>query len=234
MNILVTGASSGIGRATAEYLDSVGHRVVMVARRAEILQDIAQKMNNDPLCIPYDLLDLKNIEQIFVQCKQKNIKLDGLVHCAGINRDMPIKVNDIDVMLDVTKLNYMAFVELGKFFSSPRYSNSGASVVAMSSCAVYDCAKSMCTYTASKAAIDTTVRIMAKEFAKRKIRVNSIQPSFVDTEMIQTVDNIEGKVANQPLGLIEPSQVAYLIEFLLSNKAKYISGSNIKISSAVI
>lgn len=234
MNVLITGATSGIGRATAEYLDSIGYHIVMVARRTEMLEDIAQGMKNVSLCIPYDLLELENIEQIFVQCKQRGIKLDGMVHCAGINRDMPIRVNDVDVMMDVTKLNYMAFVELGKFFSSRRYSNDGSSIVAMSSCAVYDCAKSMCTYTASKAAIDTTVRIMAKEFAKRKIRVNSIQPSFVDTEMIKTVDDIEGKIANQPLGLIEPVQVAYLIDFLLSDKAKYISGSNIKISSAVL
>lgn len=234
MNVVVTGASSGIGRATAQYLDSIGYRVVMVARRREILVDLASKMQNDPLCIQYDLLDLENIEQIFDLCRRENIKLDGLVHCAGINRDMPIKVNAINTMMDVTKLNYMSFVELGKYFSSPRYSNTGAAMVAMSSCAVYDCAKSMCTYTASKAAIDVTVRIMAKEFAKRRIRVNSIQPSFVDTEMTYNVDNLEAKVANQPLGFIEPIQVAYLIEFLLSDKAKYISGSNIKISAAVL
>lgn len=234
MNIVVTGASSGIGRATVLHLDSLGHRVIMVARREDALRDLVLRMKNTPLYFPYDLQNLENIESIFTYCKQEGIKLDGLVHCAGINRDMPIKVNDISAMMEVMRLNYMSFVELGKFFSLKKYTNDGAAMVALSSCAVYDCAKSMCTYTASKAAIDTTVRIMAREFAKRKIRVNSIQPAFVDTEMARSVDNLEAKVANQPLGFIEPVQVAYLIEFLLSDKAKYISGSNIKISAGVL
>lgn len=233
-NILVTGASFGIGKATAEYLDSVGYRVVMVARSEQKLQEIAETMENDPLCIPYDLLNLENIEQVFITCKQHEIKLDGLVHCAGINRDMPIKVNDISAMMDVTKLNYMSFVELGKFFSSPRYSNTESSIVVMSSTAVYKCTKSMCSYTASKAAVDTTVKIMAKEFSKRRIRVNSIQPSLVDTEMMQSIANWGEKVAAMPLGLIEPIQIAYLIEFLLSDKAKHISGSNIAVSSGAV
>lgn len=234
MNVLVTGATAGIGRVTAEYLDSVGHRIIMVARRAKLLQDIASNMQNDPFCIPFDLCNLENIEQIFIQCKQANIKLDGLVHCAGSNQDMPIKVNDVDIMMNVTKLNYMAFVELGKYFSLTRYSNTGSSIVAMSSTAVFGCDKSMCTYTATKAAIDTTVRIMAKEFAKRKIRVNSIQPTYVDTEMTRNTPDWEAKVAALPLGLVEPIQIAYLIEFLLSEKAKYISGSQIKVSSGSI
>lgn len=232
--VLVTGASSGIGKVTAKYLDSIGYRVVMVARSKQKLQEVAGALKNDPLYVPYDLLDLKNIEQIFATCKQHKIKLDGLVHCAGINRDMPIKVNNIDAMMDVTKLNYMAFVELGKFFSSARYSNAGSSIIAMSSAAVYTCQKCMCSYTASKAAIDATVQVMAKEFAKRRIRANSIQPTFVDTEMLYNTPNWEEKAANLPLGLVEPIQIAYLVEFLLSDKAKYISGSNIKVSSAVV
>ena len=103
--------------------------------------------------------------------------------------------------------------------------------MAMSSIAVHFCPKSMCSYSASKAAIDMTVEVMAKEFVKRKIRVNSIQPTFVDTEMTHNTSDWEAKAAALPLGLIEPIQIAYLVEFLLSDKAKYISGSHIKVSS---
>jgi short-subunit dehydrogenase len=234
MNVLITGASAGIGRTAAEYLDSVGHRIVLVARNMDRLVNIADTLKNAPLCISYDLCDLDNIEEIFMKCKEADIKLDGLVHCAGINRDMPLKVNDVSVMMEVTKLNYMSFVELGKFFSMKKYSNDGASIVAMSSTAVYGCDKSMCTYAGSKAAIDTTVRVMSKEFAKRGIRVNSIQPNYVDTEMAHNTPDFESKIAAIPLGLIQPVYVAYLIEFLLSEKSKYISGSNIKMSSAAI
>ena len=75
---------------------------------------------------------------------------------------------------------------------------------------------------------------MSKEFARRRIRVNSIQPSFVDTPMARETNDYEAKFSAQPLGVIEPIHIAYLAEFLLSDKAKYISGSNIKISSAVL
>lgn len=234
MNILVTGATSGIGKTAAEYLDSVGHRIVLVARNEERLQAVAETLRNNPIYIPYDLCDLENIEQVFICCKEAGIKLDGMLHCAGINRDMPIKVNDVSIMIEVTKLNYMSFVELGKYFSMKKYSSDGSSIVAMSSTAVLGCDKSMCTYAASKASIDISVRVMAKEFVRRKIRVNSIQASYVDTPMALTVDNLEAKIAGQPLGIIEPIQIAYLMEFLLSDKAKYISGSNIKVSAVGI
>lgn len=234
MNILITGASSGIGKAAVEYLDSVGHRIVLVARNQERLEQTAQTLKNNPICIPCDLCDLDNIEHIFIQCKDAGIKLDGMLHCAGINRDMPVKANDVAAMVDVTTLNYMSFVELGKYFSMKKYSNDNGSIVAMSSTAVLGCDKSMCTYAASKAAVDTAVRVMAKEFVRRKIRVNSIQASYVETPMMEIVDNLEEKIAAQPLGIIEPIQVAYLMEFLLSEKSKYITGSNIKISGAGI
>lgn len=232
--VLITGASSGIGKATAIHLDSVGYRTVLVARRKDALSEVAASLSADTLCIPYDLQDLENIETIFAQCKEQNVKIYGMVHCAGINRDQPVKTNDLSDMIQVMNLNLLSFVQLAKFFCQKKYSEDGGAIVAMSSTAVLGCDKSMCTYSASKAGVDAAVRVMSKEFARRKIRVNSIQPTYVDTEMARQTTDYEAKFAAQPLGVIEPAYVAYLTEFLLSERAKYISGSNVKMSSAAI
>lgn len=232
--VLITGASSGIGEAAAEYLDSMGYRVIIVARRLEKLQQLARKLSKDTICISYDLQNLTDIESVFLQVKEAGAKLYGLVHCAGINRDQPVKTNVLEDMIQVMNLNLMSFIELSKYFCRKKYSEDGGAIVAMSSAAAFDCSKGMCTYAASKAGVDAAVKVMSKEFARRKIRVNSIQPSFVDTPMARDTNDFEAKFAAQPLGVIPPIDIAYLIEFLLSDKAKHISGSNIKISSAVM
>ncbi len=233
MNIVITGATSGIGKTATEYFASQGNTVVMVARNNIVLEQLCSKYPNS-IGIKYDLCDLNNIENIFLECKDRGIKLDGLVHCAGINRDMPVKVNDVAIMNQVFATNCLSFMELVKYFALKKYSNDGSAVIGMSSIAVEACNKSMSTYAASKAGLDAMVRVMAKEYAKRGIRVNSIRASFVDTPMTRSIDDFENKIASQPLGIIEPIQIAYLIEFLLSERSKYISGSNIKMSAAVI
>ena len=231
-SILITGASSGIGKATAEYLNSVGYQVVLVARNREKLELIARGLSDDTVVVPYDLQDLAGIEKIFTTCKEKGIVLYGMVHCAGINRDQPVKTNNLQDMVAVMNVNLLSFIEMSKYFSKKKYSCDGGAIVAMSSMAAFVCAPGMCTYSASKAGVDAAVQVMSKEFARRSIRVNSIQPTFVNTEMGRSTVNSEEKFAGIPLGVIEPEYIAYLIEFLLSEKAKYISGTSVKVSSA--
>lgn len=236
--ILVTGASSGIGAAVSQYLSEQGYGVVLVARNKSKMEQIAAAFSGNRHIISYDLTDLENIEQIFIQCKEKGIKLDGMVHCAGISNDIPIRANDVEVMKDVTTINYYSFVELCKYFIKKKYSQDGASVVALSSSAAELCSKGMCTYSASKAALNATVKVLSKESLKRRQRVNAIMPNFVDTPMAQNVNNtfgnLERKIAAQPLGIIEPVQIAYLVEFLLSDKSSYITGACIPVSGGAI
>ena len=230
--VLITGASAGIGKAMAIHLNSIGYRVVLVARNKIKLDEVAKELSDDTLCIEYDLQNLNDIEKIFKECQAQGVKLYGLVHCAGIMRDQPLRTNRLQDMIDVMNLNLLSFIELVKYFSHKKYSEDNGSIVAMSSTAVYACNKSTCTYSASKAGVDAAVRVMSKELVKRRIRVNSIQPTYVNTEMARSTPNYEEKFAAIPLGVIEPEYIAYLAEFLLSDKSKYISGSNIKMASA--
>lgn len=237
-NILVTGASSGIGAAVSKYLSEQEYFVILVARNEDKLKKIQGELHGESLIVPYDFSELENIENIFYNCRNSELKLDGLVHCAGINNDIPIRANDVEVMQEVTTVNYFSFVELGKHFNKKKYSNDNASIVAISSSASISCGKGMCTYAASKAALNASVKVMGKEFLKRKQRVNAILPTFVDTPMAarmnESLGDLEKKVAGQPLGLIEPEHIAYLTEFLLSDKSSYITGACIPVSAGAI
>lgn len=236
--ILVTGASSGIGAAVSRYLSEQGYFVILAARNKNKLNDVADKLAGQSLIIPYDLSDLEHIEDIFTNCQDKGIRLDGLVHCAGINNDIPVRANDVKVMEEVTTINYYSFVELGKYFNKKKYSNDKASIVAISSSAAESCSKGMCTYSASKAALNAAVKVMGKEFLKRRQRVNAVLPTFVDTPMAarmnDSLGDLDKKIAGQPLGLIDPRQIAFLVEFLISDKSSYITGACIPVSAGAI
>ncbi len=232
-NILVTGASQGIGAETAKYLSGHGATVVLTARNGEKLKKMQEDIATESYIFPYDLSDLKHIESIFEFCAEHGIKLHGMVHCAGVNRDTPIRNNDVELMKETMAVNYMSFVELAKFFVRKKYSQDNSSVVAISSLATNIIAAGMSTYTSSKAALEATIKVMAKEVVKRRIRVNAVAPACVDTEMVNNAPflNDEAVCAAQPLGLIEPAYISYLVGFLLSDEAKYITGSVIPVSA---
>lgn len=234
--ILITGASQGIGAQTAEYLSAQGMSVIMVARNKDKLEKIKAKLPEQSYIYPYDLSKLEQIKEIFDFCADLGIKLNGMVHCAGVNRDIPIRNNNLEMMLETLTINYMSFVELSKYFIKKKYSEDDSSIVAISSHATNIISSGMSTYTSSKAALEATVKVMAKEILKRKIRVNAIAPACVDTEMIANAPFIdrENLVISQPLGLIEPKYISFLVDFLLSEKAKYITGAIIPVSAGTV
>lgn len=234
-NILITGASSGIGEAIARHLHSLGATVILVARSVEKLNSMQEELKERVHVFSLDLSHLEDIEDIFLFCKEKSIFLDGLVHAAGISVDIPIKALRVEDMQEMMTVNYFSYVQLGKYFANRKYSKDGASIVAFSSAASFMCDKGMSQYSASKAAINATTKTMAKEFINRKIRVNAIAPAFVDTDMTWNVANyVEGFCENinktQPLGIIPKEQISYLVEFLLSDCSKYITGNIIPVT----
>ena len=224
-NILITGASSGIGKATSIYLSEQGYQCVLVSRNKDELERISNDLPSKSWFFPYDLNNLTDIEHIYQFCAENDVKLDGLVHCAGITKDLPVRANDIDIMQEVLTVNYASFVELCKYFSGKKYHSPQSSIVAISSHGSQSCASGTCVYSSSKAAINAAVKVMSKEFLRYGIRVNAILPSFVNTPMIPEFIDAETQKKNQPLGIIEPEYISYLVEFLLSDHAKYITGT---------
>lgn len=239
-NILVTGASSGIGKAVTQFLDSQGYRIIMTARNHDKMKELSTNMRNSPIIIPADLSIEEQIDHIFKKCRESAIRLNGLVHCAGIGKSMPVKglrINE-DIHAQM-KINAYSFAKMGRLFSSKKYSEDGGSIIAISSMASKSCIAGHCGYASSKAAVNAMVKVMAKEFLRRKIRVNAILPTYVDTPLlkgdVESAFGLDEKINSiQPLGIITPESIAYLAEFLLSEKSRYITGALIPVTGGAM
>ena len=181
---MVTGASSGIGKETALYLAKQGATVVLVARNKTRLKEVKNAIGEHVYSYICDLSQLESIKGIFEFCKEKGLKLYGMVHAAGISNPIPVRSVSVESMQETMRVNCMSFAELGKYFCGKKYSNENASIVAISSLAATRPVMGQLTYAASKSALNSMVEVMAKEFLKRKIRVNAIMPSYVDTPMV--------------------------------------------------
>ncbi len=233
-NYMIIGATSGIGEACAKKLADDNNVLIVVGRNQKKLSDLQKSLKGHILPITYDLENIYDIKKIYEICFQKKIKLDGLIYSAGIDGTWPVKINPIDKMRQMMDVNCFAFVELAKHFYSKRNSNDGASIVAISSISSLTMEPGMMAYSASKAALNSVVKTMAKEFIRRKIRVNAVLPSGVMTgmteekgELIETVQGVVQSLKHenvQSLGMISPEQVAEEVAFLLSDKTLYKTG----------
>lgn len=244
-NYIITGASSGIGAACAKRLASDDNCLILVGRNCERLNSVAEGLPGRIKTISYDLNDLEHIKSIFVECKEQGVKLDGMVYSAGVNADCPIKANQIQLMQEAMNINCFAFVEMGKLFYSKSFSNDNSSIVAVSSISSITCEKGMAPYSASKAALNTVIKTMAKEFSRRKIRVNAVLPGGVDTPMARKKMEVLGvkadeggtkpNVANEPqfLGIIPPEIIADNIAFLLSQSGEFTTGELLVIGGGI-
>lgn len=231
-NILITGATSGIGESAARYLHENGYFVVLVARNKQKLQSLSDEFGGDVCCISYDLHDLENIENIFKECKSQGIMLDGFVHCAGIAGNYPVRSLGLSFVKDMMDINTLSFVALSKFAVNRKYSSDNCSIVAMSSLSSLTCYPGTASYSMSKSSLNAFCKVLSKEVLKRGIRVNVIMPGYVRTPMMgETPDS--DIIAQQSFGYIEPQEIAYVIEFLLSDKSLKITGSEIKVSAGM-
>ena len=235
-NILIIGASRGIGRDISEYLLSLGANIVVVAREEITLCPLKELSPKHVMIYPYDMSNLDNIETIFQFCMDNHIKLDGLVYSAGVSVDCPVKMLEAEHTKQVYNINILGYIQAVRFFGLKKYSNENSSIVVLSSAASKICEKGMVEYASSKSAVNAATNVLSKELARRKIRVNAIAPGMVDTDMYRnTVDKIDDYETYlqkmQPYGVIPVRQISYLIKFLLSAESQYITGAVIPVSA---
>ena len=237
--ILVTGASSGIGRACAILISQLGGSVVLTGRRAEALDETLRQMENQErhLIHPCDICDSAAVAELV----KASGKIDGLVHAAGIGPMCPIGFIDEEHVQGVMKTNYFAFLELMKHYSKARNRSDGLSVVAISSVSAMVGWGGGAIYCGSKGAVSASVRALALELAAKGIRVNAVCPSNVKTPLYESgaadVNDEEGLAslkAKQPLGLGMPEQVASAVAFLLSDASSFITGVNLPVDGGYL
>jgi len=232
--ILVTGASSGIGAATARVISQWGGVVVLLARDAERLRQTRDSLAGPGHALyQFDLTQLDDIPGLLKRIARDQGPLAGLVHAAGVSAVMQvgiIKPHHLEAMFAV---NVHAALMLARGFCQAGVkAATGASLVFMSSAAAICGVAGMSVYAASKAALAGAVRSLACELAPRSIRVNAILAGAVRTTMHEglTVNRLSGEAIagyerRHPLGLGEPEDIAQAAGFLLSEAARWITGT---------
>lgn len=240
--VLVTGASSGIGAACAKVIAELGGTVVLVARRADKLDEVKASLPDSArhVCLAADVGKTEAVQDLVKEAVAGG-KLDGLVHAAGVMPLMPVGLIDESVAKSAFDVNYFAFLELMKHCTKMGARNPGFSAVAVSSVSAEVGWAGGSVYCGTKGALSATVRSMALELAPKGIRVNAVCPSNIKTPLHSEVGSglsreefYKSLGTNQPLGLGEPEQVANAVAFLLSSAASFITGVNLPVDGGYL
>jgi predicted outer membrane repeat protein len=224
--ILVTGASSGIGKQAAITISQNGAIVYIIGRNKQRLDETLKELKgNHHQSIVADLSDHNEIDTLI----DKLPELNGVVHSAGIANLLPAKFIQPENISQMFKINYEAPVLItGKLLKKKKLKNN-ASIVFISSLATKDPIIGGALYGSTKGAIEAYSKVLCVELASRGIRSNCISPAYVKTVMIDFIQKEEMEKYEKiyPLGFGEAIDVAHAIVFFLSDASRWISGANL-------
>ncbi|MEN3940212.1 SDR family oxidoreductase [Prosthecobacter sp. SYSU 5D2] len=235
--VLVTGASSGIGRDACILLSELGAKVILVARRQDELVKTLESMTGEGH--HYYSFDVTQVRETAAWMKTVAVEcgpIDGIVCAAGATNTEAIRHLDFDKMDHLMDLNFKASMAMVHAVRQKqvRRKDGGLSVVLVSSTAGHKGFPGLSIYAATKGAIDAAVRVLAIELARESIRVNSVVPGLVQTEMVISYEqNVAGKNAVKagfdlhPLGAGFPRDVSNALAFLLSDASRWITGTSL-------
>lgn len=231
---LVTGASSGIGRATSQLLAMQGAKVLLNGRNEEALAYTAASIpKGQAVCLPHVLRDLDDTAIWVSELVKVHGPLDGLVHSAGIRSALPLRMLKGITVAQEWQLHVQVPMGLLKGFRQRRPKGLPGAVVLVSSVMGLNGAPLQVSYCAAKSAMLGLVRSAALELAPEGIRVNAVAPGCVATEMMAsfqemlTEEQFADIVAQHPLGLGTPEDVAHAAAFLLGDTARWITGTTL-------
>jgi NAD(P)-dependent dehydrogenase (short-subunit alcohol dehydrogenase family) len=232
--IVLSGASSGLGRAISIELARRGAQLILIGRNAERLEETARVLTgggHQTLA-----MDLNRHEDILTSLKNatNGKRLYGLCHSAGIVDLLPLSANKPERIKAVFAINYVAGMELARAVCRfDVMEETGGSILFVASISATIGEPGKIAYAGSKGALVASARAMAIELARRKIRVNVISPGLVRTEMVErssqvlTKDQVKAIEDAHPLGLGDPQDVAYAACFMLSPTSKWITGTDL-------
>lgn len=228
--ILITGASSGIGREIARTLSSE-NRLILCGRNQERLQETKNlcAQGEQHLVWPYDLADTAGIGEALKEfLREKEAFVSSFVHSAGMSPISPLRMLTTAQMHEIMDVNFFSAAEILKVLCSKKINKKSLqSVVLISSIASQFGTKGQSVYAASKAALDAFMRSIAVELAPR-VRVNSVLPGGIETAMsapfLQNGIDLSALDKEYLLGRGKTKDIANMVEFLLSDKARWITG----------
>ncbi|MBP9984162.1 MAG: SDR family oxidoreductase [Prevotella sp.] len=234
--ILVTGASSGIGKGIALACAKMGATVIMTGRNAERLNETLSLMPvGDHKAISADLTKAEDIDRLVDELP----KLDGFVQCAGVGSRVACKYVTQETINHTMNPNFEAPVLLQSALLKKKKINKGASIVYIASIAAWSPSLGNGIYSASKGAIMSYAQCLAQELAPRLIRVNCVCPAMVWTDLVLqegiTREDLQEDEKRYPLKRYgTPEDIANLSIYLLSEASCWMTGSNIEISGGCV
>ncbi len=232
--ILITGASSGIGKQCAIDFSRMGATVIMIARNENRLKQTFSELSGEGhIIISADLTNFNAIPELVESIANSTGKIDGLVNCAGISTTLPLKLISVEKLDEFFRTNVYSTIELTRHVTKAKYMNSGASVIFFSSVmgCVGESGKSL--YSMTKGALISATRSLACEFAKRQIRVNCVSPGAILTPINENLPHMADPELRKRLeekhllGLGKTSDISYACIYLLSDAARWVTGHNL-------
>lgn len=234
--ILVTGASSGIGKAAAIECSKMGAKVIVTARNeARLSQTFSELEGNGHQVFLCDLASEADIDKMVAELPE----IQGLINNAGYTKILPVQFINTEDIKGILNVNTIAPMLLLQKLLKKKKLKKRASVVFTSSMAGLGSStvgNSM--YTASKGAISAFIRCVALELAPKNIRVNAVCPAMVDTGILDSgtvsQEQLEEDIKNYPLGRYgHPNDIAWAMIYLLSDASGWITGDNLVIDGGV-
>ena len=229
---VVTGCSSGIGRALTEQLLNSENIVCGISRDTSKVEELCE--NDHFYHFEFDLLNIEQIKELSQRINGKVGEINGLIHCAGVEMTIPLNMIKYEKYLEMFKLNSFAAFELIKYFSKRKfYKTNDVSFVLISSLATMTGAQGKAVYASSKGALEGFLKSAAKELLKKGIRLNVVSPGIIETPMNETFfskldeHQLSELEKSYPLGLGKVEYVVNAIMFLLSEESKWMTAQNI-------
>jgi NAD(P)-dependent dehydrogenase (short-subunit alcohol dehydrogenase family) len=236
-NIIITGASSGIGRQCAISCSQMGANVLLIARNKERLQQTRDQLGpGNHSSFALDVTEYDKIETIIAEIVNKTGKISGFIHSAGVELTLPFKATKPDTLKKIFETNVVAGFEWARIITNKKFiAAEGGSLIFMASVMGMVGQPGKIAYSSSKGALIAGCKSMALELANKNIRVNCISPGMVKTELANalfdtlTDEAVENIVKAHPLGLGNAVDIAWACTYMLSDAARWMTGSNMVI-----
>ena len=235
---VVTGATSGVGKALISSFKDEDIRVIAIGRDQDKLDALVEYMGKDQCVgVKIDLSDISSIREILSSYVDV---VDGLIYCAGFNKLIPLRKSSYEDFIKIMNVNFFAFTELVRLLLRNKPKAQRMRIIGISSCAALTGLKNNYMYASSKAAMDAFVRNIALDYASANVEINTLQPIYIDTPMLEPYRIGFGEdfdkyiTSKQPLGLIAVEDMVEEIRYLLNKKSTKVSGTAIKINAGSV
>lgn len=230
---IVLAGAGGIGAATAELLASLGARMILLDVVEEKMKEVLTNLEGEGhTCYVCDFSVVGSIEPLLAQITKEQGPVDGYVHTTGVGAVRPLKMSKYDFMLRVMNINFFSFVEVVRCLTKKGSFNTGMNIVGISAVGAFIGNSTKTAYCASKSAMNSAVRCLAKELAPKGIRMNTVAPGATDTPMAkEAADYRDGtdeqkiNAMRQYLGTCRPEDIADAVAFLLSDMSLMLTGT---------